>query len=79
MSPSVNLKDLLALQNKVEAETPKAEKPTKTFVNAGPKLSLAQIENRKYSIYIKNLKIESDDKFSAETERAKELIKTSFE
>ena len=72
-------KDLLVLQNKIEAETSsKTEKP-KPFVNSGPKLSLAQIENRKYSIYIKNLKIESDEKISAETNQTKTLIQSSFE
>ena len=57
----MNFKDLLAAKNKAEAEKQNTPKE-KRNVSAGPKLSYAQIENRKYSIYIKNLEIENDEK-----------------
>jgi len=43
-----------------------------------PKLSAAQIENRKYSIYVKNLSISSDEKYSRETTRVEDEIKFAF-
>ena len=38
------------------------------------KLTPAQIQNRKYSIFIKNLSILSDQKYSDETEAVKNLL-----
>ena len=52
--------------------------PTSQSFNQYPKLSAAQIENRKYSVYIKNLCIKSNDKTSDETEVVKGQIKESL-
>ena len=43
-----------------------------------PKLSAAQIENRRYSIYIKRLAIESAEKNSEETQHVKEQLMLSL-
>jgi hypothetical protein len=40
-----------------------------------PKLTPAQIQNRKYSIYVKNFSIVSDQKFSDETEIVKNQLR----
>lgn len=39
-----------------------------------PKLTAAQIQNRRFSIYIKNLAISTEQKHSKETEAVKQLI-----
>ena len=43
-----------------------------------PKLSSAQIENRKYSIYVKNLTIQGAEKISRETAQVEDEIKFAF-
>lgn len=59
------------------AQTPKVVSDKKPFINM-PKLSSAQIENRKYSIYVKNLTIQSDEKISRETAQVEDEIKFAF-
>lgn len=71
-----NVKDRTEIQVQQRlSDSPGAKPSAKSPVYNIPKLSAAQIENRRYSIFIKNLSIDCNERQSKETKETEDVVR----